>query len=89
MIEKVIPRLRRIETYVSPFSCKRHEYAVFKEITLRLNSQEHLTQEGLIKLVELASKSTFRWIWSTHTKEKVNRRNLRFGALNFSWAFGP
>jgi len=54
MIEKVIPRLRRIETYVSPFSCKRHEYAVFKEITLRLNSQEHLTQEGLIKLVELA-----------------------------------
>jgi len=51
MIEKVIPF---IETYVSPFSCKRQEYAVFKEITLRLNSQEHLTQEGLIKLVELA-----------------------------------
>lgn len=51
MIEKVIPF---VDTYVSPFSCKRHEYDVFKEISLRLNSQEHLTQEGLIKLVELA-----------------------------------
>jgi hypothetical protein len=51
MIEKVIPF---VDTYVSPFSCKRHEYEVFKEISLRLNSQEHLTQEGLIKLVELA-----------------------------------
>jgi hypothetical protein len=51
MIEKVIPF---VDTYVSPFSCKRHEYDVFKEISLRLNSQEHLSQEGLIKLVELA-----------------------------------
>ena len=51
MIEKVIPF---IDTYGSSFSCKKHEYNVFKEICLRLDSQEHLTQEGLIKLVELA-----------------------------------
>ena len=65
MIEKVIPF---IDVYVSPFSCKQHEYHVFKTVCLRLNSQDHLSQQGLIELVEL--------VYTYQGKGKYRKRTL-------------
>jgi hypothetical protein len=49
--EKVVPFFER---YVIPFSCKGESFQRFREILEMMNRKEHLTAEGLVRIVEKA-----------------------------------
>ena len=51
LVAKVIPFFER---YVMPFSCKRATFERFREIVEMMEREEHLTAEGLIRIVEKA-----------------------------------
>ena len=51
IIEYVIPFL---ETYVQPFSCKKEEYLVFKEICIASSESKQRDKDSLIEMVKLA-----------------------------------
>lgn len=51
IIEHVIPFL---ETYVQPFTCKKEEYLVFKQIVLQSCEGGQRYKESLIEMVKLA-----------------------------------
>lgn len=51
IIESVIPFL---ETYVQPYSCKKNEYLLFKEIVLRSSEGKQKDKDSLIEMVKLA-----------------------------------
>lgn len=51
IIEKVIPFL---ETYVQPFSCKKKEYSIFKQLVLDSAAGYQKNQDTLIEMVKLA-----------------------------------
>ena len=51
MIELIIPFL---EKYVQPFSCKKNEYLIFKEICVKSEGGAQKHKESLIELVKLA-----------------------------------
>ncbi len=53
--EKVIPFLKE---YVYPFSAKKDKILLFEEIVSRLQRKEHLSKEGMIRLIELAYQMT-------------------------------
>ncbi len=49
--EKVIPFFER---YIVPYSCKRETFERFREILDMMDHQEHLTPDGLVRIVEKA-----------------------------------
>ena len=51
IIEHVIPFL---DTYVQPYSCKKEEYLVFKQICLASSEGKQKDKESLIEMVKLA-----------------------------------
>ena len=51
IIEHVLPFL---ETYVQPFSCKKEEYLVFKQIVLLSSEGGQRNKDSLIEMVKLA-----------------------------------
>ena len=51
IIEHVLPFL---ETYVQPFSCKKEEYSVFKQIVLLSSICGQRDKDSLIEIVKLA-----------------------------------
>ena len=51
LTEKVVPFFER---YVMPFSCKRDTFERFREILVMMNRKEHLTRDGMIRVVEKA-----------------------------------
>lgn len=51
IIKHILPFL---ETYVQPFSCKKEEYLVFKQIVLQSSEGGQRDKESLIELVKLA-----------------------------------
>jgi hypothetical protein len=51
LIEHVIPFL---DTYVQPYSCKKEEYLVFKQICLTSSEGKQRDKESLIQMVKLA-----------------------------------
>lgn len=51
IIKFVIPFL---ETYVQPFSCKKKEYSIFKEIVILSFEGKQRNKEDLIKMVKLS-----------------------------------
>ena len=51
IIEHVLPFL---ETYVQPFSCKKEEYSVFKQIVLLSSKGGQRDKDSLIEIVKLA-----------------------------------
>jgi hypothetical protein len=51
MISLIIPFL---EKYVQPYSCKRKEYEIFKEICIKTEAGGQKTKDSLIDLVKLA-----------------------------------
>lgn len=53
IIKYVIPFL---ETYVQPFSCKKEEYAIFKEVVMLSSEGKQRNKEDLIELVKLSYK---------------------------------
>jgi hypothetical protein len=53
IIKYVIPFL---EIYVQPFSCKKDEYSIFKEIVLRSSKGEQKDKDTLIEMVKLSYK---------------------------------
>ena len=53
IIKQVIPFL---EIYVQPFSCKKEEYFLFKEIVLQSSEGKQKNKESLIEMVKLIYK---------------------------------
>ena len=53
IIKNVIPFL---EVYVQPFSCKKEEYFLFKEIVLQSSEGKQKNKESLIEMVKLIYK---------------------------------
>jgi len=53
IIEHVIPFL---EKYVQPFSCKKEEYAIFKEIVFKSSEGKQKYKNTLIEMVKLSYK---------------------------------
>lgn len=53
IIKYVIPFL---ETYVQPFSCKKEEYSIFKEIVMLSSEGKQRNKEDLIEMVKLSYK---------------------------------
>jgi hypothetical protein len=51
MISLIIPFL---EKYVQPYSCKKKEYFIFKEICIRSEAGGQKSKESLIDMVTLA-----------------------------------
>ncbi len=51
LTEEVVPFFER---YVLPLSCKRQTFERFREILAMLNRKEHLTADGMIRVVEKA-----------------------------------
>ncbi len=51
LVDKVVPFFER---YVTPFSCKRATFERFREIVDMMERKEHLTADGLVRIVEKA-----------------------------------
>ena len=51
LLEQVIPFYER---YVVPFTCKGAQFEGFREIVLAMNRKEHLTPDGLVRVIEVA-----------------------------------
>jgi hypothetical protein len=51
LLEQVIPYYER---YVVPFTCKGSQFEGFREIVFAMSRKEHLTPEGLMKVIEVA-----------------------------------
>jgi hypothetical protein len=51
LIDKVVPFFER---YVAPCSCKRATFERFREIVEMMERKEHLTADGLVRIVEKA-----------------------------------
>jgi LAGLIDADG DNA endonuclease family protein len=51
LLERVIPFFER---YVVPFTCKGAMFERFREIVEAMNRKEHLTPEGLVRVIEHA-----------------------------------
>lgn len=51
IISQVLPFL---ETYVQPFSCKKKEYEIFKQLVIMSSEGKQKDKDTLIKMVELA-----------------------------------
>jgi hypothetical protein len=65
IIQYVIPFL---ETYVQPFSCKKDEFHIFKEIVILSSEGKQRNKEDLISLVKLA--------YTLEGKGKTRKRDL-------------
>lgn len=65
MLDKAVPF---IDTYVSPFSCKQHEYNIFKTVCESCRAGTHTSQQGFIELVKL--------VYTYQGKGKTRKRTL-------------
>lgn len=45
-----------LETYVQPFSCKKEEYSIFKQVVLDSSEGKQKDKETLIEMVKLCYK---------------------------------
>jgi len=75
IVEKVIPFIERYMRYGS--NTKRHNFLMFKEVTLALENKAHKTLEGTLRLVELAYSTNHAGKQRKRKKEEVIRRILR------------
>jgi len=51
LLERVIPYFER---YIVPFTCKGAMFERFREIVEAMNRKEHLTPDGLMRVIEMA-----------------------------------
>jgi hypothetical protein len=51
LLDQVIPFFER---YVVPFTCKGAQFEGFRKIVLAMSRKEHLTPDGLIRVIEVA-----------------------------------
>ena len=51
LVDVVIPYFER---YVVPFTCRRAMFEGFREIVLAMERKEHLTPNGLMRVIEVA-----------------------------------
>lgn len=65
IIKHVIPFL---EIYVQPFSCKKEEYSVFKQIVLKSSDGGQRDKDSLIEIINLA--------YSIQGKGKTRKRQI-------------
>jgi len=75
IIEKVIPFFEKYMRYGSEI--KRHNFSMFKEVTIALENREHRTLEGTLRLVELAYSTNHAGKQRKRSKEEVISRILR------------
>jgi hypothetical protein len=67
LLERVIPFFER---YVVPFSCKGAMFDGFREIVLAMSRKEHLTPDGLVRVIEMA------YSMNPHSKGRERLRTL-------------
>ena len=75
IVEKVIPFFEKYMCYGSKI--KRHNFSMFKEVTLALENGAHKTLEGTLRLVELAYSTNHAGKQRKRKKEEVISRILR------------
>jgi hypothetical protein len=68
ILEKVIPFY---EKYVFPFSAKQESFLSFKELVISLEKKEHLSKEGMRKILTLA------YTLNPFSKGKARKRTLQ------------
>ncbi len=76
IIERVIPFYR---SYVIPYgsTIKRKNFEMFRDVVIALENGDHKTQEGALRIVELAYSTNHTSKQRKRPKEKVIRRILR------------
>jgi LAGLIDADG DNA endonuclease family protein len=82
ILERVIPFL---EIYVQPFSCKRDEYSVFKQICILSSEGKQKDKDSLIEIVKLAylyqGKGKGRKRGLQEVLEIIQNKELYFNSL--------
>ncbi len=73
--EKIIPFMEKYMRYGSKI--KRHNFQMFKEVTLALEDKAHKTLEGTLRLVELAYSTNHAGKQRKREKKEVISRILR------------